>query len=395
MKQCSDKKNKGFSLIEVLVSVALLGIILVPLLSHFVMSIRMNVKAKEVQTATIAAQAVMEEIKGEKFIRDIAIRYNDPDNSGYEEIGEKSAEQVGSSWVFKAKDIYNFQKTVQIDGKELIARITMDSTRYNTSIGGSRAKYNKLELPVAGDLSALKNVVAREAKDEVNIMATDFAVDNAGYLAAHTEIAEAPKTLAQIRAVMKRTIYLTISNVEDISGNPSTESMNVEVKEVYECPGITGCDTPKRQIIFSGEVKIADMQNIYIFFRSIRPSESIIEDIQVVIDQDNGLNGLIQKYNLYLICQKETDEIDSSYEYMPENQISISTTHITKLDNVYSNATGQVTLDGTVITAADKDRIVQTYEKQRLMDITVELYKPGEVGDSNKCLVKLVSTKGE
>ena len=58
------KNHKGVTMVEVLVTVAMLAIIVVPCLSSFVMAQRGNVKAAETQAAYTAAANLMEELKG-------------------------------------------------------------------------------------------------------------------------------------------------------------------------------------------------------------------------------------------------------------------------------------------------------------------------------------------
>lgn len=58
------RKNKGFSLIEIVVAIAILGIIVLPLLNSFVTSSRVNAKARKKLRATEAAKNVLEDIRG-------------------------------------------------------------------------------------------------------------------------------------------------------------------------------------------------------------------------------------------------------------------------------------------------------------------------------------------
>ena len=56
--------HKGVTMIEVLITVAILAIVVTPCLSAFVMAQRGNVKAAETQAAYTAATNLMEELKG-------------------------------------------------------------------------------------------------------------------------------------------------------------------------------------------------------------------------------------------------------------------------------------------------------------------------------------------
>ena len=58
------KNHKGVTMIEVLVTVAILAIVVAPCLSAFVMAQRGNVKAAEVTNAYTTASNLMEELKG-------------------------------------------------------------------------------------------------------------------------------------------------------------------------------------------------------------------------------------------------------------------------------------------------------------------------------------------
>ena len=59
--------HKGVTMIEVLITVAILAIVVTPCLSAFVMAQRGNVKAAETQAAYTAAANLMEELKGIEF----------------------------------------------------------------------------------------------------------------------------------------------------------------------------------------------------------------------------------------------------------------------------------------------------------------------------------------
>lgn len=62
MKQ---KHNAGFSLVEVLVAIVILGIFVVPTCSSMVMAVQMNAKADEMLKAQLAVSSAVEQLKAE------------------------------------------------------------------------------------------------------------------------------------------------------------------------------------------------------------------------------------------------------------------------------------------------------------------------------------------
>lgn len=72
------KNHKGVTMVEVLVTVAILAIVVAPCLSAFVMAQRGNVKAAEAQAAYTAAANLMEELKGSQEKRDTVFSVEAP-----------------------------------------------------------------------------------------------------------------------------------------------------------------------------------------------------------------------------------------------------------------------------------------------------------------------------
>ena len=70
------KNHNGVTMVEVLVTVAILAIVVAPCLSAFVMAQRGNVKAAETQAAYTSAANLMEELKGLPDVDSVAIRLN-------------------------------------------------------------------------------------------------------------------------------------------------------------------------------------------------------------------------------------------------------------------------------------------------------------------------------
>lgn len=75
------KNHKGVTMVEVLVTVAILAIVVAPCLSAFVMAQRGNVKAAETQAAYTAAANLMEELKGSQEKREAVFSVEAPDET--------------------------------------------------------------------------------------------------------------------------------------------------------------------------------------------------------------------------------------------------------------------------------------------------------------------------
>ena len=65
--QIKNSSNKGFSLVEIIVAIAILAVIVLPLLNAFVTSSKLNVKSKDKLMAVETAKNIMEEMRGYKL----------------------------------------------------------------------------------------------------------------------------------------------------------------------------------------------------------------------------------------------------------------------------------------------------------------------------------------
>ena len=62
--RAKKKKNRGFTLVEVLVAAAILSLVVTPILSSFVAIAKINAKSRRRLSATTIANGVMESVKG-------------------------------------------------------------------------------------------------------------------------------------------------------------------------------------------------------------------------------------------------------------------------------------------------------------------------------------------
>lgn len=93
--------NKGFSLVEMLISLAILGIILVPLMGNFIRSMRLNKKSESIQVQSNLAASVMEGLKAFS-IEDIINMFHQPKNPNSIDLIPNKIDGVG--WLDKGTD---------------------------------------------------------------------------------------------------------------------------------------------------------------------------------------------------------------------------------------------------------------------------------------------------
>ena len=157
----SSKFNKGFSLIEVLVAMAVIALISIPLLRTFVTSAQINHKAKKLQNATDIAQNVSENfttipllnlVQTNETNRDVCGSYlldTDDDVIVFQNLGDGS------------KDKNNIPYFKGADGEKFYVTVTMNPDEYakSSDIVGVQ-DINNYIVPSMGDLFSTDVVTA-------------------------------------------------------------------------------------------------------------------------------------------------------------------------------------------------------------------------------------------
>lgn len=104
------KNNSGFTLVELLITIVIIGIVAVPFLNSFINAMDINVSARRLQNATLAAQDLAEEFKAEPL----------------SELLDKYAYSITSET--DKLDVYKFD-TMQvegIDGEDFFINLELD-----------------------------------------------------------------------------------------------------------------------------------------------------------------------------------------------------------------------------------------------------------------------------
>ena len=340
------QNNAGFSLIEVILSMAILAIISIPLLSYFTESMKYNAKMADKQHATNLAQEVLEDLKNQdtlvedegtgktiKYLLDH--KYTVVSNDmGKTETDKKDGKLkfIGGEGVFygaagnigKDYDVVVKVKTTPTENKEIPEVSGIDDT---------------------SDLLAVENIQLQEAL-------THFLAINSAY----ESNVSARLTSDQIRNKMKRTIGIDIQKDGDYYG--------VEVSCTYQCTGLRGSGSNDTyECAPYAEERLEEVKHIYLLYNVNQLTDT------VNITRGAGVNDSLNP-EIEIICQN-ISSVDPAY--------AITVTGINK-SSVATNL-GKNKKNGKVHDSngtSDIKDLVEDKLQIRKITLQVSVYKKGE-----------------
>ncbi len=133
------RKNKGFTLVEVLVAAAILSLVVPPILSSFVTIARVNARSRRKLSATTIANGVMESVKGFELSQ-VAIQCDYQSDGFYviagftgtaQELEINSLAPIGTKSVSKSGSEYEFNGQASGNYAFAFTGVEMDGTKYD------------------------------------------------------------------------------------------------------------------------------------------------------------------------------------------------------------------------------------------------------------------------
>ena len=385
--------NYGFSLIELLISIAILAIVIAPLLNNFVIAAKVSAKARKIQNETLLAQNIMEDIKS-KSIEDIAEEYNYPDpgiikselkwingmdsSGGYEVVnaGERSSQPIldalgvnTGQYILENKQDkpYIFtQQGIEYGNKNYDALITMDSKTYiQTDPSGVKIGYNAFKMPIISEINISKNVLAIQSyEDELAIASlyskhVAYCAEQVAFHVADPSYHITQQTAVEVKASLQKKIIINI-----------TKNLNeTQLEVIFEyTSSYDGCGTESYTII--NKKVIAPMESIYIFYNQTFKDS-------VLINKDSLVTESI---DVYLVKQEfvlgETIVQGLNHEEV--------LTPIPSGINIFSN-----------VNYLGVSELVKEKVKNRIFNIKVQLYNRGTDYGVDQLCTEFSSTKKE
>lgn len=375
-------KDKGFTLVELIVCVGILVIATIPIAQSFARAQRVNAKAQSMQNATSLAESVMEEIKGTKM-PDLMARYPsectyDAPSDSYTLSRSSVASQQGERFDVVANIVTATYKTSDGDGDGFddekptaedansvrLPSIEEIDTTYMTAISSKEInKYDQAAIDYFVEYSAGQTPTASIAEKYIDIIKKD------DHGAGGEDIVN----------VICNVTYIS-SEDDPHSKNPETGVYEEKLKytrEVYSGSYVANA---------SGEVP----NNIYIFYRRCLSSNEFIN-----VEDTSSMGS----HKVYLVMQDGVTDISGT-------SVSIASGAGTII-NVNSNSdlgttgpkqndkqkgrvkSGDYELITNLDTVGTEGNIFEEKQRNHVYEVTVKLTKPGET----EVIASLTSTK--
>lgn len=290
--------NSGFTLIEVIVAMAVLAVVATSILSLFSQSAKFNANARMEQKATLANQTVIEDIMSYEDLVEMAHGYES--ESGWAVVDRadplsctvlSSIETSPASIITAAGGLVNgntapyyFKRPVVIDGTEFLAMVTVDPTVYATTATGRGSKkaaasdnkasslltdiyYNDLAMPELRSIYTDNNVVVVQSDED------DRGISQ---LAGSYGASDVSTATAAIRGQIpsgtaRREINITLQYATKESGGVTTiddDFVEARVEFDYYAQDVTGNPIHTTIGSMEDEFAIQDLKNIYIFYKN-------------------------------------------------------------------------------------------------------------------------------
>lgn len=336
-------RNSGFSLLEVLVAIAVLGLLAGPLMHSFVTAANTNVKSKDRQRVTAVAQNLMEQVvalEPEEIQTDREWKALDVDGNAI------TASGAGVSVGTKAASYVREYRDITSGNRSYDARVTLNSNTYEAINQQSLADISNMDLSqdacylenAADGQAASGNTVAEEFVERVVVAMQD---EIQGEEITDEKIqGMTDRARASVEEKMKRTITLDVTLIGQLSGRHSTQ-VKLSISYQYNDPNILELEPAEQVIqtlveeqIFDNTGSEKELRNIYLFYQPRYQSQTgdlvnlndtvIINNqpevpvtVYLVKQKQDGAAGLEQTY----LVDLKINERDSylGYEGLPEN----------------------------------------------------------------------------
>lgn len=358
-----NEMRDGFSLVEVIIAVTILGILSLAILSYFTNASLSTSRGKNQQSGEYVAETMVESVNSLGTFEQLTA-------SGTAVVGSVvTGTAIGEFTLTYSDDMKTiFEKDITQDDFDyhVVTEVNYDSYREKVGTSGvgkdgnGKVSYNDYAVPQLKEVYAPENVVVEET-DQADTALSEFYYEHQS------------QTKQTIFDSMSRVIYIDVTKMKDAVGR---ELYNVKTYIKFQYDG-----DEKTAVVNETRIEKDKLQNIYLFYKVLRGN---IQKEQVLVNLSSTSGEAVtidevKKLNFYFVLQDTsatsfTAKRKANYELKvgPDGDAMIG--YAGYHFNRYPGETGGVT--GPVKTS----QAVIAYEKQkRIATVTVKVYKK-EVG---------------
>ncbi len=371
LRSTADSKktdNAGFTLVELIICVAILAVATIPLMKSMSMSSRVNAKAQSIQNATSLGEAIMEEMKSSS-IDDLRARYG----SAFTESGGDYQISIPGRTATQGEP---FDVTVDIKTTTYSGATELGSDKKANVLSANSVKLPRIEeidTMAQAVLSSAKelNKYDKEALNYFNQKIADYPTHVA---TIHSKTIEIVKEDAPVYSDPGVTVKATVTYEDNTS-----PTRNKYVKDIYAG---TFVETERDD----GSFAPID-SNIYIFYKTptIDPSDSRLDMDEVhinVTDTSSYPAGTdFASHKVFFIRQDKNVTQGPLMMFNGDSALTFSYADVDDLDDEgikeFDNIKFVSNLDKNNIN--EDGHVYNSEARNRVYDITVVLRKGSEV----------------
>lgn len=330
------KDNRGFTLLELIVTVVILALVVAPFLSSFATASKTNVRSKRIQEANELSQYIIEQFKA-TTIEELVASYKLTEDTDY----QIDATTAGYK---KKTSSYSGSMSSALTDAALPAGFS-DKYKADITLKPIKSIANGDDaIPVIDDLD----------KDSCAVLVQNIYKDDDSYVSA---------------GAIWRSVKVTVK--KDISTAPDTTKPYMVILEVsYYNTGGTMIGT-KTTIWY-----YASVPSIYILYKPLSSADAIKINNELTVS-DRTILGVEYKPNVYLIKQGSVTLPATLVQVTEINPSAISgkSTYLlsTLVDESNSNTLNNTILYTNIATGADKDDVVNGTVKTIKIDTLYQL----------------------
>lgn len=374
--------NQGFTLVELILTIAILAIVTIPILSYFTDAAKHNANSRLKQNASVLAQDILENFKNTSYSLD------DPSVvcSAQPQWSTKNAPDADGVYTLSQQttvDKNSFQVEAEITPvKEVTKTVPADSVEYHKFVIGTMdTSKDVLSSEHGQTLLAAGLVFAGKHSTACAVDGSATELDSEGFQQCLdcTIVISAEQDTEKAGYDIIRVIYRYTFNAGRW-GHGGAYPKGIDSTFNYE------------ETVQSSSIQVSKLENIYIFYNPISTEDTIAFET----NDGNAIENSGRDLNLFVIAQSSVPEgtnaadIPAGYTVRPVNYKlklnSAGTGFADRIQKFYTNLSkakneldGSDTVAGKVQTDSTGNNytLVHTEDINRLADITITVKSQG------------------